>query len=164
MSTVPPRVGRDLNNFLMTFVFITAESIQATQGGNAIKILSVDIGSRLWNELKEEFRECSIPTMNASERIECFLNSLKKVGFMEDFSFSCSEGCLKITIKNCLFVQASSRQKREGMQYPLCPMGGMIVAGLHENAGLLTTLEKIEPNPASGISTITLIPHPPRSL
>lgn len=164
MSSVPPRVGGNLKNFLMSFVFITAESIQATQGSNAIKILSVDMGSRLWNEMKEEFSECSFPTMKASERIECFMNSLKKVGLMEDFSFSCSEGCLEITIKNCFFVQASSRQKREGMQYPLCPLGGMIVAGLHENAGLLTTLEKIEHNPASGVSTLTLNQHPPRSL
>ena len=164
MSGVHPSFCYDLKNFLMNFVFITAESVQATQGGRAVKVMSVDMGSRLWNELKKEFSECSSPRMQISEKIECFMESLKRTRIIEDFSFASLDGHLKITIKNCFFVQASSRQRREGMEYPLCPIGGLIVAGLHENAGLLTTLEKIEHNPVSGISTLTLDMHPPRSI
>jgi hypothetical protein len=164
MSGVHPSSCYDLKDFLMKFIFITAESVQATQGGRAIKVMSVDMGSRLWNEMRKEFTECSSPKMQISERIECFMESLRRTMIIEDFSIACLDGHLKITIKNCFFVQASSRQRREGMEYPLCPIGGLIVAGLHENAGLLTTLEKIEHDPVSGISTLTLDMHPPRSI
>jgi len=164
MSSAPPYLCEDLRNFLTTFVFITAESVQATLGSKGIMIMSVDIGSRLWDELEEEFSDCASSRMQISERLDCFLSSLVRTGLIADFSFVYEGGCLKITINNCFFVQASNRQKREGMEYPLCPMGGLIVAGLHRNAGMLTTLEKIEHDPHSGSSTLTLDLHPPRAL
>lgn len=164
MSGVHPSFHDDLKKFFMNFVFITAESVRATQGSKGVKIMSVDLGSRLWNELKKEFTECASPRMQVNERIECFMESLKRKMLIGDFSVACLDGRLEITIENCFFVQASNRQRREGMEYPLCPIGGLIVTGLHENAGLLTTLENIEHDPVSGISTLTLELHPPRSI
>lgn len=148
----------------MTFIFITAESIKATQGSRGIIIMSVDIGSRLWNELEKEFSECACLTMPIGEKIEYFMESLKRTKIIEDCSFACEEGRLEITVKNCFFVEASNRQRHEGLAYPLCPIGGLIVAGLHRNAGLLTTLEKIEHDPNSGISILTFQLHPPRTI
>jgi len=164
MSRVLPSFCEDLRNFLMTFVFITAESVRATQGQRGIMIMSVDMGSRLWNEMEKEFSECAIQDLKPEGRIICFLEGLKKMGIIEDASFSCEEGHLKVAIKNCFFAQASNRQRREGLEYPLCPIGGLIVAGLHRNAGLLTTLEKIEHDPDSGVSTLTFNLYPPRAV
>ena len=164
MSSVFPSFCEDLRNFLMTFVFITAESVRATQGQRGIMIMSVDMGSRLWNELKKGFSECAVQDLKPEGRIICFLEGLKNMGIIEDASFSCEKGCLKVAIKNCFFVQASNRQRREGLEYPLCPIGGLIVAGLHRNAGLLTTLEEIEHDPNSGVSTLTFNLYPPRAV
>jgi hypothetical protein len=60
MSSVHPDLCEDLRNFLMTFVYITAESVRATQGQRGIMIMSVDMGSRLWKELEKVFSECAI--------------------------------------------------------------------------------------------------------
>lgn len=164
MSRVLPGSCEDLRNFLMTFVSIIAESVRATQGQGTIKIMSVDIGSRLWNEMEKEFSKCANRRGQTAEQIECFMKSLKQTGIIEDFSFTYEEGRLKIAIKNCFFVQASNRQRRDGLEYPLCPIGGLIVAGLHRNAGLLTTLEEIEHDPDTGVSTLTFNLYPPRAV
>ncbi|MDM7912666.1 MAG: hypothetical protein QUS09_06175 [Methanotrichaceae archaeon] len=164
MSRELPSLCEDLRNFLMTFVFITAESVRATQGQRGIMTMSVDMGSRLWHELEDRFLECAIQDLKPEGRIICFLEGLKKTGIIEDASFSCEEGRLKVAIKNCFFVRASNRQRREGLEYPLCPIGGLIVAGLHRNAGLLTTLEEIEHDPDSGVSTLTFNLYSPRAV
>jgi hypothetical protein len=164
MNSVDLVSCEDLRNLFMTFVLVTAESVQAIQGNRGIMIMSIDLGSRLWNELEEKFSDYDCQKTSIGEKIECFMESLKRIKIIEDCSLACEDGRLEITIKNCFLVEASNKQRHAGLEYPLCPIGGLIVAGLHRNAGLLTTLEKIEHDPSTGISRLTFDLHPPRTV
>lgn len=145
----------DLQKFIMTFISTTAESIQATQGSGGLMIMSVAIGTKLWNEL-ERFAECTMPDLeNKEEKIACFMNTLEKSGIIGGQSFSEEEDHLKIEIRDCFFAPASNKQIEDGLEQPLCPIGGLIVAGLHKTAHMLTTLEKVEHDPKTGISRLT---------
>ena len=151
----PATFCEDLQKFIMTFISTTAESIQATQGSGGLMIMSVAIGTKLWNEL-ESFAECSMPDLETKEeRITCFMNTLKNSGIIGNYSFSKEEDRFKIEIIDCFFAPASNKQVEEGLEQPLCPIGGLIVAGLHETAHMLATLEKVEHDPQTGISRLT---------
>ena len=106
----PATFCEDLKKFIMTFVSTTAEAIQATQGTGGLMIMSVAIGTKLWEEM-ERFRECDMPSFETrEEKIRCFMNTLKSSGAIGDSSFEEKDGRLVITIRGCFFAPASDRQ------------------------------------------------------
>lgn len=145
----------DLRKFIMTFVSTTAEAIQATQGTGGLMIMSVAIGTKLWEEM-EQFRECNMPNFETrAEQIECFMNTLRNSGAIGGSSFEEKDGRLVVTIRDCFFAPASDRQIEAGLEHPLCPIGGLIVAGLHKTAHILAALEGVEHDPEAEVSTLT---------
>ncbi|MHC1631496.1 MAG: hypothetical protein ACXQT4_04290 [Methanotrichaceae archaeon] len=156
----PAKFCKDLKKFIMTFVFATAESIQATQGSGGLMVMSVAIGSRLWDEL-EAFAECTMPHFETrDEMIDCFMNTLKKLSIIGGYSFFDKDGHIEVEIRDCFFAPASNKQIEKGLKHPICPIGGIIVAGLHKTSHILTTLEKIEHDPKTGTSVLTFKLHP----
>lgn len=145
----------DQRKFIMTFVSTTAEAIQATQGTGGLMIMSVAIGTKLWDEM-EQFRVCDVPEFETrAEHIGCFMNTLKNSGAIGDSSFEEKDGRLVVTIRDCFFAPASDRQIEAGLEHPLCPIGGLIVAGLHKTAHILAALEGVEHDPVGEVSTLT---------
>jgi hypothetical protein len=145
----------DLRKFIMTFVSTTADAIQATQGTGGLMIMSVAIGTKLWEEM-EQFRECNMPNFETrAEQIECFMNTLRNSGAIGGSSFEEKDGRLVVTIRDCFFAPASDRQIESGLEHPLCPIGGLIVAGLHKTAHILAALEGVEHDPEAEVSTLT---------
>ena len=151
----PTTFCEDLREFITIFISTTAESIQATQGSGGLMIMSVAIGSRLWDEL-DPFAECVMPRLETrDEKVDCFMSTLKKLGVIGGFSFIDKDGHIEVEIRECFFAAASDRQMKIGLEQPLCPIGGIIVAGLHKTAHILATLEKVEHDPNTGISILT---------
>lgn len=151
----PPGFCEDLMKFIMTFISTTAEAIQDTEGSGGLRIMSVAIGTRLWDEL-ESLRDWSMPpSKTGEEKIRHLMDALKSSGAIEGYSFSEEGGHLKVEIEKCFFVPASDRQMEEGLEQPLCPLGGLIVAGLHKTAHMLATLEKVEHDSKTSVSTLT---------
>jgi hypothetical protein len=147
---------QDLKRFIMTFVSTTAEAIQATQGAGGLMIMSVAIGTRLWEEM-EQFKECDMPGFETrDEKINCFMKTLEASGAIGGSSFEEREGRLVVTIKGCFFAPASDRQIEVGLSHPLCPIGGLIVAGLHRTASILAALERVDRDVARNVSTLTV--------
>jgi hypothetical protein len=145
----------DQRKFIMTFVSTTAEAIQATQGAGGLMIMSVAIGTKLWEEM-DRFRGCDVPKFETrAEHIECFMGTLKGSGAIGSYAFEEKDGRLVVRIKDCFFAPASDRQIEAGLEHPLCPIGGLIVAGLHKTAHILAALEGVEHNPESEVSTLT---------
>ena len=146
---------QDLRRFIMTFVAATAEAVQATQGSGGLMIMSVAIGTRLWEEM-EQFRECDMPGFDTrDEKIDCFMKTLQASGVIGGSSFEERDGRLVITIRGCFFAPASDRQIEEGLSHPLCPIGGLIVAGLHRTASILAALERVDRDVVEDVSTLT---------
>ncbi len=151
----PVTFCEDLRKFIMTFVSTTAEAIQATQGAGGLMIMSVAIGTKLWEEM-EQFRECDMPSFETrEEKIECFMNTLRDSGVIGSYTFEEKDGRLIVTIRDCFFAPASDRQIESGLSHPLCPIGGLIVAGLHKTAAILAALEGVLHDPESEVSTLT---------
>jgi hypothetical protein len=151
----PTTFCEDLRKFIMTFVSTTAEAIQATQGTGGLMIMSVAIGTKLWEEM-EQFRECNMPNFETrAEQIGCFMNTLRDSGAIGGSSFEEKDGRLVVSIKDCFFAPASDRQIESGLEHPLCPIGGLIVAGLHKTAHILAALEGVEHDPEGEVSTLT---------
>ncbi len=151
----PATFCEDLRKFIMTFVSTTAEAIQATQGNGGLMIMSVAIGTKLWEEM-EQFRECDMPNFKTrEEKIECFMKTLRDSGAIGESSFEEKDGRLVVTIRDCFFAPASDRQIETGLEHPLCPIGGLIVAGLHKTAHILAALERVEHDPEAEVSTLT---------
>lgn len=118
-------------------------------------IMSVAIGTKLWEEM-EQFRECDMPNFETrAEQIECFMNSLRDSGAIGGSTFEEKDGRLVVTIRDCFFAPASDRQIESGLEHPLCPIGGLIVAGLHKTAHILAALEGVEHDPEAEVSTLT---------
>jgi len=154
-NETPTTFCDDLRKFIMTFVSTTAEAIQATQGTGGLMIMSVAIGTKLWDEM-EQFRECNMPNFETrAEQIECFMNTLRDSGAIGGSSFEEKDGRLVVTIRDCFFAPASDRQIESGLEHPLCPIGGLIVAGLHKTAHILAALEGVEHDPEGEVSTLT---------
>ncbi len=151
----PATFCEDIRKFIMTFVSTTAEAIQATQGTGGLMIMSVTIGTKLWEEM-EQFRGCDLPTYETrAEQIECFMDTLRDSGAIGGSSFEEKDGHLVVRIKECFFAPASDRQIEAGLLHPLCPIGGVIVAGLHKTAHILAALEGVEHDPEGEVSTLT---------
>ncbi len=151
----PATFCEDQRKFIMTFVATTAEAIQATQGTGGLMIMSVAIGTKLWEEM-EQFRECDMPSFETrEEKIRCFMKTLKNSGAIGESSFEEKDGRLTVTIRDCFFAPASDRQIEAGLEHPLCPIGGLIVAGLHKTAHILAALEGVEHDPEGEVSTLT---------
>ena len=151
----PATFCEDLRKFIMTFVSTTAEAIQATQGTGGLMIMSVAIGTRLWDEM-DQFKECSMPSFETrEEKINCFMNTLEASGAIGASSFEEKDGRLVVRIRGCFFAPASDRQIGAGLAHPLCPIGGLIVAGLHKTAHILAALEGVEHDPEAEVSTLT---------
>ena len=151
----PATFCEDLRKFIMTFVSTTAEAIQATQGPGGLMIMSVAIGTKLWDEM-EQFKECSMLSLETrAEKIRCFMNTLEASGAIGASSFEEEDGRLVVRIRGCFFAPASDRQIEAGLSHPLCPIGGLIVAGLHKTAAILAALEGVEHDPEAEVSTLT---------
>ncbi len=151
----PTTFCEDLRKFIMTFVSTTAEAIQATQGSGGLMIMSVAIGTKLWEEM-EQFKECDMPNFETrEEKIGCFMKTLRDSGVIGESSFEERDGQLVVTIRDCFFAPASDRQIETGLLHPLCPIGGLIVAGLHKTAHILAALEGVEHDPEGEVSTLT---------
>ncbi len=151
----PATFCEDQRKFIMTFVSSTAEAIQATQGTGGLMIMSVAIGSKLWEEM-EQFRVCDMPKFETrAEQIGCFMDTLKDSGAIKSYTFEEKDGRLIVRIKDCFFAPASDRQIDGGLEHPLCPIGGLIVAGLHKTAHILAALEGVEHDPEAEVSTLT---------
>lgn len=145
----------DQRKFIMTFVSTTAEAIQATQGAGGLMIMSVAIGTRLWEEM-EQFRKCDMPKFETrEEKINCFMETLAASGAIGGSFFEVKDGRLVVTIRGCFFAPASDKQIEAGLSHPLCPIGGLIVAGLHKTAYILAALERVEHDVKSDVSTLT---------
>jgi hypothetical protein len=156
MDEKTPGPWDDLREFLMSFMFATADAIQATQGRGGLRIMSVSIGSSLWDDFEDKFPKCDASSLKTrDEKISCFMETLTKTGIIKDYTLSHENNHLKIAIKNCFFLPASNRQMEAGLIHPLCPIGGLIVMGLHERVHVMATLEKIEHDPKSGVSRLT---------
>jgi len=151
----PVTFCEDLNKFIMTFISTTADAIQTIQGSSGLMIMSVAIGTKLWDELNMSAR-CTIPKAETrEEKINCFMNVLKNSGAIGDYSFKEERGHLEIEVKDCFFAPASDKQVEQRLKQPLCPIGGMIVAGLHKAAHILATLEKADHSSQNGVSKLT---------
>jgi len=145
----------DQRKFIMTFVSTTAEAIQATQGTGGLMIMSVAIGTKLWEEM-DRFRGCDVPNFETrAEQIGCFMDTLKDSGAIGSYAFEEKDGHLVVRIKDCFFAPASDRQIEAGLEHPLCPIGGLIVAGLHKTAHILAALEGVEHDPVGEVSTLS---------
>ena len=117
--------------------------------------MSVAIGSKLWDEIAR-FADCTMPNFETKEeKIDCFMNSLKESGAIGAYSISYKENLVEMDIRDCFLSNASDKQIEEGLEFPLCPIGGIIVAGLHKTAHILATLEKIQRFPKEGVSKLT---------
>jgi len=151
----PATFCRDMRKFIMTFVSTTAEAIQATQGTGGLMIMSVAIGTKLWDEM-EQFKECSMPSFETrADQISCFMETLRDSGAIGASTFEEKDGRLVVRIRGCFFAPASDRQIGAGLGHPLCPIGGLIVTGLHKTAAILAALEVMEHDPKAEVSTLT---------
>ncbi len=151
----PPTFCDDLQKFMTTFISTTAEAIQTTQGSGGLMIMSVAIGTKLWDEIAS-FADCTMPKFETKEeKINCFMNTLKKSGAIGAYSIAYRDDLVKMEIHDCFLSRASDKQMEEGLEFPLCPIGGIIVAGLHKTAHILATLEKVERFPKEKVSRLT---------
>jgi hypothetical protein len=151
---------KHLNNFIITLTYSIAESVHETQGEVGLKTMSVTIGSRLWDRF-EEFDEHSMLNIGTEdEKLASFLDTIKESGLIGDYSCKVVDRMIEVMINDCYFLQASEKQMADGICPPLCPIGGLIVAGLHKTTHLLTTLEEIDHDPETAISNLTFRKHP----
>jgi hypothetical protein len=145
-----------IKKFLKIILTATAKELQFNHGQPGIMVISVDIGSRLWEELEDKFMELDITRSKIEEeRIERFMEAIKEIGLIGGYALSYYDQNLIVRIKRCFLAAASDMQIAEGLKYPLCPIGGLLVAGLHKKAHVLATLEKIERHPELDVSQLT---------
>ncbi len=151
----PPTFCDDLQTFMTIFVSTTAEAIQATQGSGGLMIMSVAIGTKLWNEIAR-FADCTMPKFETKEeKINCFMDTFKESGIIGTYSIAHRDDLVEMRIRDCFLAPASDKQMEEGLEFPLCPIGGIIVAGLHKTVHILATLEKVERFPKEKVSRLT---------
>lgn len=110
---------QDLKRFIMTFVSTTAEAIQATQGAGGLMIMSVAIGTRLWEEM-EQFKECDMPGFETrDEKINCFMKTAEASGGDRRLLLRGEGGPARRHHKRMLLRSRQRRQIEVGLPPPL---------------------------------------------